>query len=62
MTTITSNKSVIVATSEVMSTLSSKGMTTIVIESTFTSESMSTNIPSGMYARLPGSVHLLQCY
>ena len=62
MTTITSNKSVIVATSDVMSTLSSKGMTTIVIESTSTSESMSTNIPSGMYARLPGSVHLLQGY
>ena len=49
MTTITSNKSVIVATSDVMSTLSSKGMTTIVIESTSTSESMGTTIPSGIY-------------
>ena len=49
MNTITSNKSVIVATSDVTSTLSSKGMTTIVIKSTSTSESMSTVIPSGMH-------------
>ena len=50
MTTITSNKNVIAPTSHVTSTLSNKGMTTIVIKSTSTSESMSTAsaIPSGM--------------
>ena len=48
MTTITSNKNVIVATSHVMSTLSNKGMTTIVIKSTSACEKMSTAITSGM--------------
>ena len=48
MTTVTSNKNVIVATLDVTPTLSSKDMTTIVIKSTSASESMSTHIPSGM--------------